>query len=288
MSASDSEVLPPRKRTRAHSNLGNEFNRSGARVEQSKKNDGRFKNGTEHPRHVDRAKLLEKLKQRSPFGEWVVVGEAIVDGQDGYRRILCRCNVSGQVRLVHVDNLLSGKSRGPAGVWKQISKNSVVLGERYDAIKQRCNNPKNQNYPNYGGRGIKLMFNSRRKFIEWMEQNLPHEDYRGVELDRIDNDGHYEPGNLRLVSKFENLLNKRTIHWVEYGGQKVARSHVWHLIKIDHPGFGYGQDWTTKLLAQGLTISEVLKKGMAHPPRTYGAPDAIIVAYYRGKQSDNG
>jgi len=38
--------------------------------------------------------------------------------------------------------------------------------------------------------------------------NLPHPDYEGWQIDRINNDGHYEPGNLRLARRKDNLLNR--------------------------------------------------------------------------------
>ncbi len=76
----------------------------------------------------------------------------------------------------------------------------------YRAAKGRCRRPNYKNYPNYGGRGIEFRFNS---FDEFMEELGPKPTPRH-QLDRIDNDGHYEPGNCRWVTPKQNSRNKRS------------------------------------------------------------------------------
>ena len=76
---------------------------------------------------------------------------------------------------------------------------------------QRCNNPRHQSWHNYGGRGIQCKFGSVREAVEYIKSALPHPHYVGLELDRTNNDGHYEPGNIRLVTKSANLKNKRRV-----------------------------------------------------------------------------
>lgn len=74
--------------------------------------------------------------------------------------------------------------------------------------KQRCQNPRNKAYPDYGGRGIEFRFVSVRAAAEWVLDNLgtrPHD----CSIDRIDNNRHYEPGNLRWATRSEQGQNKR-------------------------------------------------------------------------------
>lgn len=72
----------------------------------------------------------------------------------------------------------------------------------------RCNNPKNKAYENYGGRGIQVKFASFDDFYDFVVSILKA-DPRGLTIDRIDNDGHYERGNIRFVTKAENNRNQR-------------------------------------------------------------------------------
>lgn len=74
---------------------------------------------------------------------------------------------------------------------------------------QRCNNSKNTSYKNYGGRGIsvcKAWENNFKVFEEWALNN----GYNGkLTLDRIDNDGNYEPGNCRFSTCRMQSINQR-------------------------------------------------------------------------------
>ncbi len=88
-------------------------------------------------------------------------------------------------------------------------RNSIkgVLREKYADMKARCNNPENISYENYGGRGIKCLFESLDEFRSYVVDEL-QVDPRGLQIDRIDNDGHYEKGNIRFVTQIENLKNR--------------------------------------------------------------------------------
>ena len=83
---------------------------------------------------------------------------------------------------------------------------------RWQNIKQRTGNPNAPNYHNYGGRGISFYPAWRDSFVAfkaWLDENLgpcP----KGYTLDRIDNDGNYEPGNLRWASRKQQRINQRT------------------------------------------------------------------------------
>ena len=75
-------------------------------------------------------------------------------------------------------------------------------------MRQRCNNPDQKAYKNYGGRGIKVCFGSADEFVDCVINELQI-DPRGLQIDRIDNDGNYERGNIRFVTRRENNENKR-------------------------------------------------------------------------------
>ncbi len=84
---------------------------------------------------------------------------------------------------------------------------SGYLRHIFHAMKQRCNNPKTHNYNRYGGRGIKNLFKSSDELIDYVV-NVLKVDPHGLQIDRIDNDGNYEPGNIRFVTSKENIMNK--------------------------------------------------------------------------------
>ena len=71
----------------------------------------------------------------------------------------------------------------------------------------RCYNPECKCYHRYGGRGILVCFASSEEFIDYVV-NVLQVDPRGLTIDRIDNKGNYEKGNIRFVSHQENCQNR--------------------------------------------------------------------------------
>jgi hypothetical protein len=76
-------------------------------------------------------------------------------------------------------------------------------------MKERCLNPRNHKYPRYGARGIKIhptWIDSFETFYEHVS-TLANCGEKGFTIDRVDNDGDYEPGNVRWATPFEQQRN---------------------------------------------------------------------------------
>lgn len=87
--------------------------------------------------------------------------------------------------------------------------------KQWQGIKSRCLNPKSTGYHNYGGRGITVCDRWKDSFENFYKDmgDPPTNEY---EIDRIDVNGNYEPGNVRWVTPKENVRNKRDTVYITY------------------------------------------------------------------------
>ncbi len=88
----------------------------------------------------------------------------------------------------------------------------------WSSLRKRCENPACASYANYGGRGIRVC-EEWQDFAIFFEWAIGAGWQFGLEIDRIDNDGNYEPGNCRFVTTTANQRNKRDNHLVTAFGE---------------------------------------------------------------------
>ncbi len=95
------------------------------------------------------------------------------------------------------------------------------------AMRQRCRNSKSRCYPAYGGRGISVChrWDTFLRFIDDVGPR-PHPD---MQLDRIDNNGDYEPGNVRWATRKQNTRNTRRTRFYAYRGHTGTAAYLYEV-----------------------------------------------------------
>lgn len=144
------------------------------------------------------------------FGELTAI--QFKERRNGITYWICECGC-GNKKEFQLNHLRNGHTKS-CGCSMYKAKN-IIHGLRqtdlyrvWSAIKTRCNNPKAINYKNYGGKGIQMCVdwqNDVSLFYDWCITNGYKE---GLEIDRINNNGNYEPSNCRFVTKIENRRNR--------------------------------------------------------------------------------
>ena len=199
----------------------------------------------------------------------------------GHSYLLTRCVTCGEERWRAWNSL----KRGTAGCGKcgrretpgrEALRAPGWLYRRAQAAQQRCMNPKNSGYLNYGERGIEFRFESPRAMAEWVQEHLGL--HRLMEIDRIDNSGHYEAGNLRWATPMQNVSNSR----------KAKVSGEFHRFRLEHPEIRYADSTLRTLLLKGLTAEQIINRynrPSDKPKGVYGTfsmPDPTIALRSKG------
>jgi hypothetical protein len=145
------------------------------------------------------------------FGRWTALNFGEKKG--GQHVWLCRCDC-GVEMLVAGQSLRRGVSTSCGCRRKEVSKETFkthgMAGSRlnrvWSGMKARCTNPGHQYFYRYGGRGIKVC-DRWQDFANFYEDMAPT--YKsGLSIDRIDNDGDYEPANCRWATPTEQGINQ--------------------------------------------------------------------------------
>ena len=213
----------------------------------SPKTAGLFRSGKQHPKWLGSRVPGLKGKQ---FGS-VTIMSSQIHRVNGSAYVKARCALTGTTKLTSLSNLKHSKTTSFLKNGRRPTPHAEVLGRRYDAILARCTNPTHKCWKSYGGRGIKCLFETRMEFIQWVSANLPHKDYKGVEIDRVNNDGHYEPGNLRLATRTEQVRNRRNTAKVMWRGVAVL---------LDEFSSPYCRTATGRMASAGMTGEQILEQ----------------------------
>jgi hypothetical protein len=136
--------------------------------------------------------------------------------QDGRGYVFCRCDCGKAIDIRTVDITTKNTrscgclhlERAPLFNQSHGLSNHPIF-TLWKNIKSRCENKNSPDFLRYGGRGISVCPEWGNDFIAFYDWAIENGWWTGLQIDRIDNNGNYEPGNCRFVTQTENGRNTR-------------------------------------------------------------------------------
>lgn len=194
------------------------------------------------------------------FGR-LIVSDREGTSRDGKALWRCTCDCGGEA-LVTTRSLTAGRTRSCGCLWREVMREANTthghatggvctrVYNTWVSMLQRCFNTNREQYKRYGGRGITVCdrWKQFENFLADMGEPGP-----GMELDRIDNDQGYKPGNCRWTTKKQQANNKRNTVKVEYEGATIPLSM---LCQSDDPQY---EQIRKRIRDYGWTTEQALK-----------------------------
>lgn len=156
---------------------------------------------------------IDELKKQK-FGKLIIIKE-LEQGKKYRRKFLCKCDC-GSETVIYLTNLRRNHTVSCGCSLKEwIVENKTIhnlrkhpLYKTWAGMKFRCSNPGASHFEHYGGRGILMCDEWKNNFQSFYDWSIKAGWEKGLEIDRIDNDGNYEPNNCRWVTHQINCQNR--------------------------------------------------------------------------------
>lgn len=163
-------------------------------------------------------KYQDVLWEGQKWGDWEVVSADIKQYYNGAVYVLARCgDIERYIPYTILKNRVKLSKKHHTGI-----ADYAKLSSKWATMIRRCYDTRADGYHRYGGRGIEVSdeFKDRRTYCKYIS-NLPKNTDQ-TQIDRIDNNGNYERGNLRWASPTENTNNRNISNLITYDGVEMS------------------------------------------------------------------
>lgn len=161
------------------------------------------------------------------FGEFTVIKKDHIDPKDGLWFWKCQC-LQGHYTFIKGYELRSKRNTYCSKCYPSKNPRYKELFSVWQGMVQRCKNKNHQSYKYYGGRGIKVC--ERWYNFHNFAADMPPKPI-GYEIDRINNNGNYEPSNCRWITPKENSHNNNHTIKDNLEYKNISRQYRYQLRK---------------------------------------------------------
>lgn len=234
--------------------------------------------GIKHTRHDLTGKRFGKLVALSFI-------KHKTKGSNNQSKWLCRCDC-GVEKAVFRGSLLNGATTSCGCSVRTANgdarrKNKAPEYEIWRGMKKRCENKRTRSWPHYGGRGIRVCAKWSKSYLAFLS-DVGRRPSKHHSIDRINNDGNYEPGNVRWADGKTQIANRRPVprlSWRESAKHAYGIVRDFETVIADYTGAPYAVAVDSCTNALLLACAYVKAEKIEIPKHTYvGVAQSILNA----------
>ena len=182
-----------------------------------------------------------EVKEGERYGRLTIIREVEPAGSihKRVRRFLCRCDC-GNETICRLPNLKSGTTKSCGCYRKFVSSNrrdchhlqNTRIYRIWCGMKRRCYNKHNEHFDRYGGRGIIVCDEWKTDFMNFYDWAMSNGYDDKLSIDRINNEGNYEPSNCRWANQKQQIVNSTATIKCSLGGNIVSLSDIADILGV--------------------------------------------------------
>lgn len=204
-----------------------------------------------------------EVKAGERYGRLTIVREVEPTGSSHkrVRRFLRRCDCGNEI-VCRLPNLKSGTTKSCGCYRKFVASNrrdchhlqNTRIYRIWCGMKRRCYNKHNEHFDRYGGRGIIVCNEWKTDFMNFYDWAMSNGYDDKLSIDRINNEGNYEPSNCRWTNQKQQVVNSSTAIKCSLGGNIVALSDIAEILGVSFKRIRR----IVYMLNNGYDVSEIL------------------------------
>ena len=182
-----------------------------------------------------------EVKEGERYGRLTIIREVEPAGSSHkrVRRFLCRCDCGNEI-ICRLPNLKSGTTKSCGCYRKFVSSNrrdchhlkNTRIYRIWCGMKRRCYNKHNEHFDRYGGRGIIVCDEWKTDFMNFYDWAMSNGYDDKLSIDRINNEGNYEPSNCRWENQKQQIVNSTATIKCSLGGNIVSLSDIADILGV--------------------------------------------------------
>lgn len=175
-------------------------------------------------------------------------------GKNNKNYFVCKCDC-GKIKEIRANHILNDNQYSCGCIKTKYADRTIgnAIYDTWNRMMHRCYDTNHHKYARYGARGIKVCDEWKNNYDNFYKWSLDNNFQLGLSIDRIDNNGDYEPSNCRWATRKQQMRNTSRNRYITYKGETHSLAEWCEILNVK-----YGTASTR--LHRGKSLDQVFSK----------------------------